>query len=561
MSGKPTRRDVIKQGAAVLSAYALNPPLSLEAVTTFDLVIRGGTILDGTGGPPWSADLGIVGDTIRAIGTISPEQGATTIDAAGKMVSPGFIDIHSHSDRSILRYPTAPSRVHDGITTEVTGNCGSSVAPIWGPAKELVAEKLSANYETELTWEGVAGYFETIEKLGVSLNQALLVGQGSLRHATIGLEDRQPSEDERKLMARKLIEALDDGAFGLSTGLGYVPGLFTPTDEIIFLAGVVARRNGLYASHIRNEEGGLLGAVHEAIETGRQSGARVEISHLKSSGPGNWSNQRAALDLIASARAAGVQVLADAYPYTAYSTGLRSFLPAWAQEGGWEAAVGRLGDPAKRSRIRDEMDESVTNDLGRWSLVVIASVRKEANRKLLGKDLEEIADQWSVEPAEAAIRLLELEDGSVSIVGHAMSQENVDMVLSHPLVMIGSDGGSIAPEGPAGRARPHPRHYGTCARVLGHFVRERGLMDLATAVRKMTSMPADQVGLADRGRIARGKKADLVVFDAATVRDAASFADPHRTSKGIEHVFVNGTAVVSGGAHTGARPGRALRNG
>jgi N-acyl-D-amino-acid deacylase len=546
MSGKLTRRDVIKQGAAVLAAYALKPPLRLEAATRFDLVIRGGTILDGT---------------IQAIGTISAEQGATTIDAAGKMVSPGFIDIHSHSDWSILRYPTAPSRVHDGITTEVTGNCGSSVAPIWGPARERVAEDLLEDDEIELTWEGVAGYFETMEKLGISVNQALLVGQGSLRRASIGLEDRQPSEDERRLMARKLIEALDEGAFGLSTGLGYVPGLFTPTDEIIFLAGVVARRNGLYASHIRNEEGGLLGAVHEAIETGRQSGARVEISHLKSSGPSNWSNQRAALDLIASARAAGVQVLADAYPYTAYSTGLLSFLPAWAGEGGWDAAVERLGDPAQRSRIRDEMDESVINDLGSWSLVVIASVREEANRKLVGKNLEEIADLWSVEPEEAALRLLELEDGSVSIVGHAMSQENVEMVLSHPLVMVGSDGGSIAPEGPAGQARPHPRHYGTCARVLGHFVRERELMGLATAVRKMTSMPADQVGLVDRGRIARGKKADLVVFDAAKVRDAASFADPHRTSKGIEHVFVNGTAVVSGGGHTGARPGRALRKG
>jgi len=516
-------------------------------------------ILDGTGGPPWSADLGIAGDTIRAIGTISPEQGATIIDAAGKMVSPGFIDIHSHSDRSILRYPTAPSRVHDGITTEVTGNCGSSVAPIWGPARKLVAEELSADYETELTWEGVAGYFETMETLGISLNQALLVGQGSLRHAAIGLEDRQPSEEERKLMVRKLIEALDDGAFGLSTGLEYVPGTFTPTDELVLLAGLVARRDGLYASHIRDEEGGLLGAVDEAIEIGRESGARVEISHLKAAGMRNWSKQRAALDLIASARAAGVQVLADAYPYTAYSTGLLDLLPEWAQEGGWEATVGRLGDPAERARIRDEMNEWVDNGLGRWSLLVIASVRKEANRELVGKNLEEIADQWSVEPGEATFRLLELEDGAVSIVGHGMSQENVEMVLSHPLVMIGSDGGSIAPEGPAGRARPHPRHYGTCARVLGHFVRERGLMDLATAVKKMTSMPADQVGLVDRGRIARGKKADLVVFDAAAVRDAASFADPHRTSKGIEHVFVNGTAVISSGAHTGARPGRALR--
>ena len=559
MPAKRTRREFVTTGASAAVGFSLFPTYRIEAVSSFDLVIRNGTILDGTGGPTWTADLGIVGDTIRAIGTISPEQSAATIDAAGRMVSPGFIDIHSHSDRSILRYPTAPSRVHDGITTEVTGNCGSSVAPIWGPAKELAAEKLSANYETELTWEGVAGYFETIEKLGVSLNQALLVGQGSLRRATIGLEDRQSSEDERKLMARKLIEALDDGAFGLSTGLEYVPGTFTPTDEIIFLAGVVARRNGLYASHIRDEEGGLLGAVHEAIEIGRQSGARVEISHLKSSGQRNWSNQRAALDLIASARAAGVQVLADAYPYTAFSTGLLALLPAWAREGGWEVTVGRLGDPAERTRLRDEMNEWVNNDLGRWSLLVIASVRKEANRKLLGKDLEEIADQWSVEPVDAAFRLLELEDGSVSIVGHGMSQENVDMVLSHPLVMIGSDGGSIAPEGPAGQARPHPRHYGAYARGLGHFVRERGLMDLATAIRKMTSMPADQVGLADRGRIARGKKADLVVFDAAAVRDAATFTDPHQTSKGIEHVFVNGTAVVSGGAHTGARPGRALR--
>ncbi len=559
MTGKLTRRDVIKQGATALAAYAFNPPLTLAAVTSFDLVIRSGTILDGTGGPPWSADLGIVGDTIRAIGTISPEQGATTIDAAGKMVSPGFIDIHSHSDRSILRYPTAPSRVHDGITTEVTGNCGSSVAPIWGPARKLLAEEMAADRETEVTWEGVAGYLETMEKSGISLNQALLVGQGSLRHAAIGLEDRQPSEEERRRMARKLIEALDDGAFGLSTGLEYVPGTFTPTDEIVFLARVVARRNGLYASHIRDEEGGLVGAVNEAIEIGRQSGARLEISHLKASGQRNWPKQRAALDLIASARAAGVQVLADAYPYTAFSTGLLDLLPAWARAGGWEAAVGRFGDPAERARIRTELNDWVNNDLGRWSLLVIASVRKEANRELVGKDLVEIAEKWSVEPADAAIRLLELEDGAVSIVGHGMSQENVDMVLSHPLVMIGSDGGSIAPEGPAGQARPHPRHYGACARVLGHFVRERGLMDLATAVRKMTSMPADQVGLVDRGRIARGKKADLVVFDAATVRDAASFADPHRTSEGIEHVFVNGTAVISGGAHTGARPGRALR--
>jgi N-acyl-D-amino-acid deacylase len=559
MNIKPTRREVLRNGASAAAGLALFPTWNLEAVAEFDLVIRNGTILDGTGGPAWTGDVGIIGDTIGAIGAIAPEQAKKTLDASGKVVAPGFIDIHSHSDWSILRYPTAASRVHDGITTEVTGNCGSSMAPIWGAARDELAEELKADFEIDVTWTGVASFLDSLDEHGISVNHALLIGQGGLRQATIGLEDRRLTDDELKSVLRRLSQGLDEGAFGLSTGLEYVPGQFTPTDEIVALAGIVARRDGLYASHIRSELSGLLGAIDEAIRIGRLTGIRVEVSHLKAAGVPNWPKQRAALDLIASARAAGVPVLADAYPYPAYSTTLQVFVPAWAREGGWKGLAGRLVNPEERDRIRNDTQEIIIEDPGSWDLVVISGVRSSENQALVGRNIEEVAEGWSVEPVDAALRLLEEEDGGVSIIGHGMSPRNVEMVLAHPLVMIGSDGNTMAPEGPAAKTRPHPRSYGTYSRVLGHFTRDRGLFDLATAVKKMTSMPADQVGISDRGRIARGKKADIVVFDASTIKDVATFDDPQRYPTGIHHVLVNGEAVISDGRHTGARPGRALR--
>lgn len=326
------------------------------------------------------------------------------------------------------------------------------------------------------------------------------------------------------------------------------------------MARVVARRGGLYASHIRNEEVALLEAIDEAIRIGRESGARVEISHLKAAGLPNWGKQTAALDLIEGARVGGVEVLADAYPYTAYSTGLTIFLPAWAAEGGRSALVQRLEDPSTRARIRDGLGARIRQDPGDFDLIVISSVRSEENRGIIGQDLAAIAETWGLEPVDALLRLME-EETSVGFIGHGMSEENVDRVLAHPLVMVGSDGSSMAPRGEAARSRPHPRSYGTFARVLGLYCRERGLFDLPTAVRKMTSMAADQVGIPDRGRIARGMKADLAVFDAGRVRDEATFADPHRYAAGIHHVLVNGTVVVEGGSHTGARPGTVLRKG
>jgi N-acyl-D-aspartate/D-glutamate deacylase len=358
---------------------------------------------------------------------------------------------------------------------------------------------------------------------------------------------------------RAVEEAMDHGAVGLSTGLEYTPGMYTPTEEIVAMARVVARYGGVYTTHSRNEEAMLLEAVNEAVGIGRQSGARVEISHLKAAGRVNWDKQRAALDLIEAGRASGVDVLADAYPYTAYSTGLDVLFEAWVREGGDEAILKRLRDPETRARIRKETARRVPLEPGGYDLIVISSVKSEQNRPVVGRNILQIAEQWKVEPVDAILRLVEEENASVSYVGHGMSDENVDLILRHPLVMIGSDGSSMAPVGRAAETRPHPRSYGCYGRVLGHYVRERKLLDLPTAVRKMTSMPADQAGLRDRGRVGRGQKADLVAFDAATVKDVATFEDPHRYATGFRHVLVNGVAVVQGGQQTSARPGRVLR--
>jgi N-acyl-D-amino-acid deacylase len=552
------RRQFLGQASAALAALAVRP-LRVEAAPPFDHVIRGAIVVDGTGAPAFRADLGTVGDTIAAVGEIAPEQGRRVIDAAGLHVAPGFVDVHTHSDPDVLAYPTADSRVRQGVTTELAGNCGSSAAPLAGlGAAERRAEWKEDGLDAD--WTDFASYLTRVEMAGTSVNHALLVGQGTLRSNAIGDVDRPLSADETRAVARALEEALDQGAFGLSTGLEYVPGRYTPTSEIVALARLVARRGGLYASHVRNEEARVLEAVAEAIEVGRASGARVEISHLKATGESNWPKQGAALDLVESARRDGVAVLADAYPYTAYSTGLTILMEGWAREGGTGAILGRFRDPDARARIRREVDAQVKGDPGSWDRVVVSRVKTEKNRAVaVGRSLVEIAGGWGVDPVDAYLRLLEEEETAVSFIGHGMSPENVERVLRHPLVMVGSDGSSMAPVGKAAEGRPHPRSYGTFARVLGHYARERGIFDLPNAVRKMTSLPADQIGLPDRGRIARGKKADLVAFDASAVSDTATFDDPHRYPEGISFVVVNGTIVVEKGAHTGARPGRVLR--
>jgi N-acyl-D-amino-acid deacylase len=507
-------------------------------VPAFDVVIRGGRVLDGSGGPEQRLDVGILGDTITALGKIDPEQARSVIDARGLVVAPGFIDIHTHSDGDILEYPDDESRVFQGVTTEVTGNCGGSAAP---------GER----------WDGVSAYFRALETHGIATNQVLLLGQGTLRRAVAGLENRALASDELERVLAMLEQGLEQGAAGLSSGLEYTPGRYTPTDELIAMARVLARRGKLYASHIRNEEAGLLESIDEALAIGRESGARVEISHLKAAGKPNWPKQEAAIAAIEKARAAGLDVLADAYPYTAYSTNLTIFLSDATREGGSGSIIRRLDDPAQRDAIRAELGPRIASDPGDYSLIVISSTPGR-DKSVVGKDLASIAAGWQVDPAEALLSLIVDGDTDVSFVGHAMSEENVVRVLRHPLVMVGSDGYAMAPRGKALEKKPHPRSYGTFARVLQKYVREERVLDLPTAVHKMSGMPAGQLRLADRGRIAQGLKADLVVFDAAHVKDESSFEDPHHLASGFAHVLVNGEAVIADGKSTGARPGRAL---
>jgi len=553
------RRWLLQRTGWTALGLAVVPGSILRSTLRFDLVIRNGTLLDGTGAPEWTGDLGLVGDTIAAVGKIDPELGGDLLDASGLHVAPGFIDIHTHSDDSIFRYPTADSRVLQGITTEITGNCGYSAAPIDGEAGERRRRYLADEYGIEAAWSDVESYFEALATCRISVNQALLLGQGVLRQNIVGEDDRDATAEELDALVRAVEEGMDHGAFGLSTGLEYAPGIFTPTAEIVAMTRVAARRGGLYASHIRNEEAGVVEAVEEAIQIGRATGARVQISHMKVAGRPNWDKQQTTLGMIEAARTDGIDVLADAYPYGAYSTGLTILLPPWARDGGTDAVLARLRSPADRQRLRDLLPERFTLDPGGPELIVISSLRTEGNQRFVGKSLAEVAETWDLEPAAAMLRLLDEEDAAVGYIGHGMSAGNVERVLSHPLVMIGSDGSSMAPEGPAAAWQPHPRSYGTFPRVLGHYSRQRGLFDLPTAIRKMTSMPADQVGIVDRGRIAKGMKADLVLFDAARVIDEATFDDPHRYPTGIHHVLVNGQSVVSNGKHTGARPGAVLR--
>lgn len=552
------RRSFLALASGLAASCAAGPERGLRRGERCDLLLQGGTVLDGTGAAGFVADVAVQGDRIVGIGSFDARDAGLVLDVKGLHVCPGFVDIHTHSDSSIFRWPGAESRVRQGVTTEVTGNCGGSAAP--SRVREDDEETDASEPGRPTRWDRVLAYGAAWLEADPAVNHALLVGHGTLRRAVMGDVDRACTEAELAAMVALLEQALDDGAIGMSTGLEYVPGIYSQPAEIERLARSVARKGGLYASHMRSEEDQLLQAVDEVLAVGRRTGVRVQVSHLKACGRANWPLLEEAIRRIERARIEGVDVMADAYPYTAYSTTLTILLEPWSREGGSSEIVKRLRDPALRARMHAELGPHVARDPGGFELIVIASVDAKEHENCIGRSLEEVAAAWKCDAAEAVLRLLDASNCGVSFIGHGIASEGVDRVLAHPLVMVGSDGRTMAP---VGRVvdRPHPRSYGTFPRVLGVYCREQRLFDLPTAIRKMTALPAERAGLTDRGVLRQGTFADLVVFDAATVRDQATYADPQRYPTGIVHVAVNGELVVRDGEGTRARPGRFLAHG
>ena len=522
-----------------------------------DILIRGGTVIDGTGRPGRRADVAIAGDRVEAVDVLPDAVAARVIDAAGHVVAPGFVDMHSHADFGLPGLPTADSKVHQGFTLEVVGNCGQSAAPVT-PARRQDVIDSSGLALPPLAWDWTTfgSYLDVLRRHGLSINVAPLVGHGTVRLLAMGLGDGRPTPDQRRAMVTEVRRAMDDGAAGLSTGLIYAPGVFADTDELVDLARVAGEAGGFYASHIRGENDTLLPAIAEAIDVGRRASVPVEISHLKAAGRANWPKMAEAIELIEAARAEGLAVTADMYPYPAGSTGLSSLLPSWAHAGGREPLLARLADPADRVRIRAQLDgPGLARDAG-WDGIVIAGC--PARPEYEGRTLAHVAAGLGVPPAEATIEVLRQAKGDAEMILFHMSEENVVLGLQRPWVMIGSDGEGRAAQGPYAMGKPHPRNYGTCPRFLGHYVRERGIVSLPEAVRKLTSLPAATLRLGDRGRLERGAVADVVVFDPLAIADTATFAEPHQYPRGMPWVVVNGAPVIAGGQHTGSRPGRVL---
>jgi N-acyl-D-amino-acid deacylase len=512
----------------LLIALLLCLPLS---AAEFDLLIRNARVVDGTGNPWFRADVALRDGRIAAVGRLAGASAAETLDAAGRVLAPGFIDIHTHIEDGIEKVPGADNYVMDGVTTVVTGNCGGS-------------------------WSDLAEAFARLEKTGIGLNVASLIGHNTVRRQVMGSANRPASPEELARMEALVEQAMRQGALGFSTGLIYIPGAYAPTEEIIALARVAARYGGVYASHIRDEGERALQAIEEAVRVGREAELPVQIAHFKIDNRRLWGASSKTLALVERARREGVDVMVDQYPYDRSSTGLSILLPEWALADGEEKVKERLADPATRARIAREMERRLRN-LGHknYSYAMVASCRFD--RSLEGKTISEITRQkgrrglrWEIQTV-----LEIMERGGAQMVYHSMSEEDVTRILRHPFTAVASDGGVRE----FGVGVPHPRSYGTRARVLAEYVRRRGIITLEDAVRRMTSLPARAMRLPDRGLLRPGYAADLVLFDPERVQDKATFRQPHQFSEGFDLVLVNGRAVVQNGKLTGARPGRVLR--
>ncbi len=518
----------------------------------FDLVIAGATIVDGSGSAPSGGDIALQGDRIVAVGKISEGQGRRVIRAEGLIACPGFVDVHSHSDYFLLLNPRAESAIRQGVTTEIGGNCGYSAAPIWGAWGEERAETYLEIYDLDTRWRGVREYFERVAAAGPSINFGLLLGHNTIRGSVMGGAARPPDGTEMAAMLEAVRQGMQDGAVGLSTGLVYAPACFASSEELVALARVARTAGGVLTCHMRSEGDELLPAIREIVDVAHQAQIPLQISHLKTSGERNWGKLPEALGLIEEARLRGQDVTADRYPYTASNTGLQAVLPSWALEGSRFEQVARLGDASVRRRLEGELTGR------RWDRVMIAEVTRPENRRYEGLRVHEAATAAGKNPVDFVCDLLGEEEARVDAIFFTMSEENLAEILTRPYVMVASDSGTRATAGPLSRGRPHPRTFGTFPRVLGFYVREKHLLDLPAAIRKMTYDPCRRFGLAARGLIAPGTYADLVLFDPDGVRDRATYEEPLQYPDGIRYVLVNGVITVEEGEHTGARAGRVL---
>lgn len=509
-------------------------------------------VFDGTGTPGLPVDVGITGDSIADIGDLSAATAKRIIDAGGKCVCPGFVDVHSHSDAYLLIQPDAMSKIFQGVTTEIVGQCGASASPLQGEYK-MPSDWRDKKFP--VAWHSVREYLAALEAARPAVNVGFLTGHSAIRAGVMGYEPRQAAPDELAAMKRMLENCMDEGSRGFSTGLVYPPGSCAPSSEIWELAGVVAKHNGVYASHMRSEGAGLVEAVEETIDVCRRTGVRTQISHLKTAGLANWPKIDRVLEIIRAARAEGLPVMSDRYPYAASSTDLDIVLPAWASTGGPDAVLARLRDAATRAKILAELKKSRADE--DWQRIMIGSVSHPDHAEYPGLRLPEIADKVKRHPADALLQIIEKDKLKTGGIFFGMSEENMWRILSEPYVMIGSDASIRSPAGPLSEDHPHPRAYGAFPRFIRKVIDEKR-MPLEEAVRKMTRLPAEHFKLQGRGRLAKGFKADITVFDPEKISDKATFAKPHQLAAGIEAVLVNGCVTLLKGKLTGQRAGSVL---
>lgn len=521
-------------------------------------LIRGGLIIDGSesNSEPRRADIALEGDRIRAIGDLSGVEAERTIDASGCYVCPGFIDTHSHSEFSLLADGRAEGKICQGITTEINGNCGLSAAPLYGQALEQRKSELR-EFGIKERWNNLAEYLSILDKRRFAINFATLVGHNNLRASIIGYTDSTLSRAQMEKVKELLREALRSGAVGFSTGLAYPPGIYSETGEIIELARETASHGGIYTTHLRSEGDNLLEAVDEVMEIATSSGIQAHISHLKTSGERNWRKLGGVFERINIAHKRGLDITCDRYPYIASSTDLDAILPAWTYRGGRKEELRRIKEETERI-MREILDTHP--DESYWERVCIASMNSERNRWMEGKSLSEISKIRGISPVRCLLDILVEEELNVGAIFFSMDEGNLISILKQPYAMIGSDSAARSFDGITVRGRPHPRGFGSFPRVLGRFVRELGIISLSEAIHKMTGLPAKTFRLRQRGLIAEGYFADIVIFDHEVIKDRADFDDPFRRPEGIYHVFVNGVPVMVDGELTGAMPGRILRH-